>query len=175
MELTDSLQALLVDTSKALKGSSRRLFMAHTVKELGPSSQRLAERALGWNRSTMRKGTHALNSGCICLEAFAARGRKRAEVPLPHLLADIRALVDGQSQDDPPFRTQRLHTRVSAAEVRRQLIAQKGYQDTEVPTVYTITAKLNAWGDFPKKVATSQPQKNPTNQRHLRSCESGQS
>jgi len=47
MELTASLQALLVDTSKALKGSSRRLFMAHTVKELGPSSQHLAERARG--------------------------------------------------------------------------------------------------------------------------------
>src|SRR5215470_12469331 len=141
MELTASLQALLVDTSKALKGSARRLFMAHTVKELGPGGQRLAEHARGWNRSTMRKGTHALNSGCICLEAFAARGRKRAEVPLPHLLADIRALVDGQSQDDLPFRTQRLHTRVSSAEVRRQLIAQKGYQDTEVPTVHTITAK----------------------------------
>jgi len=123
----------------------------------------------------MRKGTHALNSGCICLEAFAARGHKRAEVPLPHLLADIRALVDGQSQNDPPFRTQRLYTRVSAAEVRRQLIAQKGSQDMEVPTVHTITAKLNTWGDFPKKVATSQPQKNPANQRHLRSCESGQS
>lgn len=159
MELTDSLKALFIDTSKVLKGSSRRLFMARTVKELGPGGQRLAERELGWNRITIRKGTHELKSGFICLDAFSARGRKRAEVHLPHLLGDIRAIVDGQSQSDPQFRTQRLYTRLSAAEVRRQLIAQKGYQDTALPTVQTISAKLNALGYFPKKVAKSKPQK----------------
>jgi|SRR5215471_6238766 len=159
MELTDSLKALFIETSKALKASSRRLFMARTVKELGPGGQRRAERALGWNRITIRKGTHELKSGIICLDAFSARGRKRAEVHLPRLLDDLRAIVDGQSQTDPQFRTQRLYTRLSAAEVRRQLIAQKGYQDTELPTVQTITAKLNVLGYFPKKVAKSKPQK----------------
>jgi hypothetical protein len=159
MELTDSLKALFIDTSKALKGSSRRLFMARTVKEFGPGGQRLAERELGWNRITIRKGTHELTSGFICLDAFSARGRKRAEVHLPYLLEDIRAIVAGQSQTDPQFRTRRLYTRVSAAEVRRQLIAQKGYQDTALPTVQTITATLNALGYFPKKVAKSKPQK----------------
>ena len=159
MELTDSLKALFIDTSKALKSSARRLFMARIVKELGPGGHRLAERELGWNRITIRKGTHELTSGFICLDAFSARGRKRAEVHLPHLLDDIRALVDGQSQSAPQFRTQRLYTRLSAAEVRRQLIAQKGYQDTELPPVQTISAKLNALGYFPKKVAKSKPQK----------------
>ena len=159
MELTDSLKALFIDTSKALKGSSRRLFMARTVKELGPGGQRRAERELGWNRITIRKGTHELTSGFICLDAFTARGRKRAEVHWPHLLEDIRAIVDGQSHTDPRFRTQRLYTRLSAAEVRRQLIAHKGYQDTALPTVQTISAKLNALGYFPKKVAKSRPQK----------------
>jgi hypothetical protein len=159
MELTDSLKALFIDTARGLKGSARRLFMARTVKELGPGGQRRAERELGWNRITIRKGTHELESGFICLDAFSARGRKRAEDHLPHLLEDIRALVDGQSQSDPQFRTQRLYTRLSAAEVRRQLIAHKGYLDDDVPTVQTITAKLNALGYFPKKVAKSKPQK----------------
>ena len=159
MELTESPKALFIETSKALKGSSRRLFMARTVKELGLGGQRLAERELGWNRITVRKGTHELESGFVCLDAFSARGRKRAEVHLPHLLDDIRAIVDSQSQTDPRFRTQRLYTRLSAAEVRRQLIARKGYQDTVLPTVQTISAKLNALGYFPKKVAKSKPQK----------------
>lgn len=159
MELTDSLKALFIDTSKTLKGSARRLFMARTVKELGPGGQRRAERELGWNRITIRKGTHELESGFICLDAFGARGRKRAEVHLPHLLEDITAIVDGQSQTDPQFRTQRLYTRLSAAEVRRQLIAQKGYLNSALPTVQTISAKLNALGYFPKKVAKSRPQK----------------
>jgi hypothetical protein len=159
MELSDSLKTLCTETAKALKSSARRLFMARTVQELGPGGQRRAERELGWNRLTIRKGLHELTSGFVCLEAFAARGRKRAEVHLPALLDDLRTIVDSQSQTDPQFRTQRLYTRLSAAEVRRQLIAQQGYQDQELPTVQTITAKLNALGYFPKKVAKSLPQK----------------
>ena len=57
MELTDSLKALFVHTAQSLPGSARRLFMARTVKELGPGGQRQAERELGWNRGTLRKGT----------------------------------------------------------------------------------------------------------------------
>ena len=159
MEFTDSLKTLFMDTARSLKGSTRRLFMARTVKELGPGGQRRAERDLGWSRVTIRKGTHELESGFQCLEAFSARGRKRVEDHLPHLLADIKALVDSQSQTDPQFRTARLYTRLSATEVRRQLIAQKGYTDDALPTVQTLTTKLNALGYYPKKVAKSQPQK----------------
>ena len=90
---------------------------------------------------------------------FSARGRKRAEDHLPQLLADITAIVDSQSQTDRQFRSNRLYTRLSAAEVRRQLIAQKGYTDAELPTAETIGAKLNALGYSPKKVAKTQPQK----------------
>lgn len=159
MELTASLKALFIDTAKTLKGSTRRVFMARTVQELGPGGQRRAERDLGWNRAIIRKGTRELQSGIAIKDNFSARGRKRAENHLPHLLADITAIVDSQSQTDPQFRTNRLYTRLSAAEVRRQLIAQKGYTDAQLPTTETIGAKLNALGYFPKKVAKTQPQK----------------
>jgi hypothetical protein len=159
MELTDSLKSLCIETAKSLKGSARRLFMARTVKELGAGGQRRAARELGWGRMTIRKGTHALESGFTGLDAFAARGRKRVEVHLPPLLPDSRAIVDSQSQAAPQFRTRRLYTRLSAAEVRQQLITHKGYADDDLPTVQTITAKLNALGDYPKQVAKSQPQK----------------
>jgi hypothetical protein len=159
MELTDSLKALFRETATALKGSARRLFMARTVKELGPGGQRRAERELGWNRETIRKGLHELERGVICLDNFAARGRKPAEDHLPHLLTDIAALVDSQSQADPQFRTQRLYTRLDATEVRRQLIAQKGYTDAQLPTVQTIMTKLNSLGYYPQKVAKSEPKK----------------
>jgi len=159
MELTDSLKSLFLETAKTLKGSARRIFMARTVKELGSGGQRRAERELGWNRATIRKGTHELESGLRCVDNFAARGRKRAEEHLPNLLQDIQALADRQSQADPQFRTNRLYTRLSAAEVRRQLIAQHGYTDAELPTTQTITNKLNDLGYYPRKVAKSQPQK----------------
>ena len=118
MELTESLKALLVVTARTLKGSASRLFMARTVVELGPGGPRAAERALGWSRLTIRKGAHELRTGLTCLDGFNLRGRKAAEVTWPHLLVDLRAIVDGQSQTDPQFRSQRLDTRLSAAPVR---------------------------------------------------------
>jgi len=159
MELSDTLKSLFMETAQTLKGHARRRFMAQTVKELGPGGQRRAERDLGWNRATMRKALRELDSGRICLDNFAARGRKKAEYHLPYLLSDITAIVDSQSQADPQFRTRRLYTRLDAAEVRRQLIAQKGYTDDELPTVQTITTKLNTLGYYPQKVAKSEPKK----------------
>ena len=111
MELTEEVKALLLNTAKELKGSAHRVFMARTVQALGPGGQRLAERELGWNRGTMRKGMHELRTGITCCDAVACRGRLRAEERLPNLLADIRDLARGQSQTDPRFRTQRLYTR----------------------------------------------------------------
>ena len=159
MDLTDSLKSLFVETAQTLKGHARRRFMAQTVKELGSGGQRQAERDLGWNRQTLRKGMRELQSGLICLDNVAARGRKRAEDHLPNLLTDIAAIVDSQSQADPQFCTNRLYTRLDAAEVRRQLLAQKGYTDAELPTVQTVTTKLNALGYYPQKVAKSEPKK----------------
>jgi len=163
MELTDSLKTMLIATARSLKGNARRLFMARTVKELGRGGQQRAARELGWGRMTIRKGMRELDSGLVCLDAFGLRGRKRAEEHLPHLLTDIKAMVDSQSQADPQFRTNRLYTRLTAAEVRRQLIAQKGYTDDQLPTAETIGAKLNDLGYYPQKVAKSQPKKSPTN------------
>lgn len=160
MELIEEVKELLIETAKELKGSAHRLFQARTVRVLGEGGQRLAERELGWNRGTIRKGLHELERGIVCIDAFSSRGRKRSEEHLPNLLKDITALVDGQSQADLQFRTNRLYTRLTATEVRRQLIAQYGYHDDELPTAETISTKLNELGYYPKKVAKSQPQKN---------------
>jgi hypothetical protein len=159
MELTATRKTWLIETAKALKGADRRRFLARTVTELGPGGQRLAERALGWNRQTIRKGLRELERGVTCLDAFALRRRKRAEEHLPTLLQDIKALVDGQSQTDPDFRSARLYTRLTAQEVRHHLIVQKGYRDEELPTTRTISTKLRDLGYYPSKVAKTQPQK----------------
>ena len=159
MELTDALKAVLIETARMLKGRDRRSFMARTVKAFGPGGQRRAERELGWNRQTLRKAQRELASGLTCLDAFALRARKRAEDHLPNLLHDIQALVDSQSQTDPQFRTTRLYTRLSAAEVRRQLMTHYGYTDAELPTERTIARKLTDLGYYPTTVAKTQPQK----------------
>ena len=59
-QLTDSLKSLYIKTAQKLKGSDRRQFMAEVVKGLGLGGQSLAERGLGWNRRTIRKGMKEL-------------------------------------------------------------------------------------------------------------------
>jgi hypothetical protein len=48
---------------------------------------------------------------------------------------------------------------MSAAEVRRQLIEQKGYADEELPSRQTINTKLRELDYYPKRVAKSKPKK----------------
>ena len=150
---------VLIDTAKALTGSQKRLFMARTVKAMGRGGQRWAEDHLGWSRVTIRKGMRELRSGMTCLDAFSARGRRPVEGRLPRLLDDIKDIADGQSQADPRFQTDRLFTRISAAEVRRQLITRKGYTDAELPTQQTINTKLNLLGYRLTRVAKCRPPK----------------
>src|SRR6478672_8935515 len=139
---------VLIDAAKALKGSQKRLFMARTVQAMGRGGQRWAQEHLGWCRETIRKGTHELRSGMTCVDAFHCRRRKPAEEHLPRLLDDIRAIADGQSQADPKFQADRLFTRISAKEVRRQLTAKP-----------TINTKMNRLGYRLSKVAKCRPQK----------------
>ena len=159
MRPSPEMVPVLIDTAKALKGSQRRRFMAQTVKAMGRGGQVWAEAHLGWNRETIRKGMHELRTGMTCVDAFHCRRRKPAEEHLPRLLDDIRAIADGHSQADPKFQTSRLFTRISAAEVRRQLIATKGYTDEQLPTQQTINRKLNLLGFRLTRVAKCCPQK----------------
>jgi hypothetical protein len=142
MELTEELKLIFIETAKVVKGAARRLLQARIVKGLGAGGQQRAEAELGWNRGTIRKGQHELASGITCLDAFSARGRKRAEEHLPNLEQDVHTILKSQSQIDPSFKTQRLYIRLSAAAVREQLMVQKGYTDAELPSVRTLSTKF---------------------------------
>ena len=158
-KVTEEEKELYKSVAKQLKGGERRVFMAQVVTILGRGGQAYAERELGWNRGTLRKGIKELSSGETQKDNFGARGRKRAEHHLPKLLLDIQQIVDGWSQTDPTFRTTRLYTRITAKEVRRQLIKQKGYRDEELPTEMTISNKLNQLGYRLRAVKKSIPEK----------------
>jgi hypothetical protein len=159
MEIDASLKTVLTETAQSLTGAMRRLFMARTVKMLGRGGAQRAEKELGWNRITIRKGQHELQSGFTCIDNFSARGRNRAEEHWPNLEQDIREIVGPQSQIDPSFKTERLYTRLSAEEVRSQLIEKKGYTETDVPNRRTVSTKLNQFGYHLRKVAKRKPKK----------------
>lgn len=160
MDVFGELKDVLVSAAQKLKGSARRVFMADTVARMGEGAQRQAERELGWNRNTIRKGEHERTSGITCVDAFNLRGAKPVESRLPNLRADIKAIVEGQCQTDPTFRSTRLYRRISTAEVRRQLAEQKGYPASELPSEETIRIRLNDMGYRPRTVQKSRPKKN---------------
>jgi hypothetical protein len=159
IELTDSVKKLFKETASQLKGAARRRFQAQIVMELGYGGQLLAQKELGWDRNTIRKGIKELTSGIICVDNMSAKGRYKAEEHLPSLLEDIKKLVDSQSQTDPSFKSQRLYTRLTASQVRKLLVEKFDYSNEQLPTEETIRVKLNNLGYRLKRVAKVLPQK----------------
>jgi hypothetical protein len=166
--LTSELKALLKETAATLKGSDRRRFMAKTVRILGRGGQRKAARELGWDRTTIRKGDHELHHGALH-DQYSKRGRKRAEAQHPSLLADIRQIVEPDSQTDPTFETRHRYRRISAPSVREQLLEEYGYLETTCPQERTIRTKLNELDFRTRRVVKSKPEKKfPKPTRSLR-------
>jgi len=157
LELTQEVKITIQNAADLLKGASRRLFMASVVAQLGRGGQRCAARELGWNRDLIRKGLRELSSGITCVDAFSSRGRKRWEEQHPELAKDVSEIVDAQSQTDPTFRTTRLYRRLTANEIRRQLLEDKGYQLDQVPCERSMRDLLSNLGFHPRKVVKSKP------------------
>ena len=158
MEITAGLRDLLIETAELLSGAERRRFMANTLNKL-QLGQRQAASLFGWGRDTLRKAGHEMRTGLTCADAFGLRGRKPVELHLPHLFDDLRGLVQDHLQADPTFQTTGLYCRLSAPEVRRQLIARGGYTDEQLPSVRTIASKLNLLGFRLRSVVKSRPQR----------------
>jgi len=157
--LCESVKSLLKSAADKIKGSLRRKFMAETVMELGAGGQSLAEKEFGWNRVTIRKGILELRSGIECIDAYGLRGRNKSEVSLPNLERDIRSIVDPKTQAAGTLHTTRLYVKMTAEEVRKQLITQKDYKDEDLPKRRSISNILKRLNLHPKKVLKNQPLK----------------
>ena len=142
-----------------LKGSERRQYMGQVVNELGRGGQSFAEKVLGWNRGTIRKGQAEVSSGQPVEDRFNQRGRKKAEEHFPNLLEDIREVVEPSCQTDPTFRSTRIYSPLTADEIRLRLIRNHGYKDAELPTSRTLRRILNDLDFHLKKVRKCRPKK----------------
>ena len=158
MEISGALRDLLRETAESLSGAERRRFMANTLRKL-QLGQREAASLFGWGRDTLRKAGYEMSTGLTCADAFCVRGRKPVEFHLPHLFDDLRGLAQHHLQTDPTFQTTGLYCRLSATEVRKQLIERGGYTDAQLPSVRTIAAKLNLLSFRLRTVVKSRPQK----------------
>jgi hypothetical protein len=159
MDVTPEMRELIIRTANTLPlGARRRQYIADTVETLRLPKRR-AQQLFGWARVTIRKALHERRAGVTCVDAFRCRGRKPAEFHLPRLLEDIRDIVQDHVQTDPTFQTTRQYCRLTAAAVRRQLVSCKGYKADDLPSIKTITLKLNALGFRLRKVAKCRPKK----------------
>jgi hypothetical protein len=158
-DLFGGMKSLLTSAASKMKGCKRRRFLAETVQELGPGGQSLAERELGWNRGTIRKGMRELVTGMECKDAFRLRGRKAAEKHLPDLLNDICDIADPNAHVDVTLRTSRVYIKLTARQVRTRLIEKKNYKDEDLPKRRTISTILNKLGYRLRKVKKNKPLK----------------
>src|SRR5258706_14459009 len=90
LKITSELKRVWEQTLTQLSGAGRRVFMASVIKGLGRGGASQAQIALGWDRTTLRKGLHELNCGVVCLDAVSLRGRKPLEAKLSNLEAALR-------------------------------------------------------------------------------------
>ena len=118
-----------------------------------------AEKELGWNRRTIRKGMMELNHQISIADSFRLRGRQRIEEKLPNLRSDIANIIEPYCQTDPNFQSTKLYRRISVAKVSSLLIEEKGYTSAQLPSNETIRSRLNEMGYRLKRVQKRKPKK----------------
>lgn len=134
--------------------------MAGVVRDLGAGGQRCAQRHLGWNRETIRKGEAELRDGISILDGRRDNRRPSFEERLPSLLQDIRDVVDPHTQADPQLRSDRLYRKITTKEVMRRLVTEKGYSEETLPKEESIRVRLERLGYRPSRVRKTLPKKN---------------
>ena len=153
--------------ARRLTGYRRRQFQAEIALQYCDGSARKAEQVFGWYRRTVETGIRELQTGIRCVDNFAARGRKKAEVKTPALKAAIEELAEPHSQADPKFQTPLAFTRITARAVREELLKRPELAGA-VPSRQVVGEILNRLGYRLRRVRKTLPEKNSRNRRHLR-------
>jgi len=157
IEAFESFYSVFEFGLQKMNGSERRIYLAQIALSLGYGGQRLVCDKFGIDNKTLQKGIEEFTSGNFIKDAFSERGRKGIEVYLPNLLNDIKNIVDSESQIDPKFYDNRLFTRLTPEAIREQLYRQKGYKESELPTVQTIYNKVKELGYNFSKIQKTKP------------------
>ena len=157
--LSEKVRHALKSAAKKLTGVKRRSYHAEITDGFFRGSARKAEQETGWGRETVKKGLKESESGILCPDNFRGRGRKKTGEKLPDLQNDIRDIAEPYAQTDPDFRNDFLYIKITAEAVRKALIADKGYDDRELPTDDTTGNIPNRMGYTPKRVMKAKPLK----------------
>ena len=151
--------AIVKDAGKRLTDFKRRAYLAKIALEYFEGSARKAERGMGWGGESVEKGLKELESGFRCIDNYQGRGGKRSEDTIPNLRRDIISIAEPQTQADPAMKSTLTYTRITGKSMRVALIAEKGYNDKELPTNNIISNISDRLGYNLKRVQKSEPVK----------------
>jgi len=141
-----------------LSGAPRRAFQAQTVIDHCNGSLSLAKVLFGWHPETLQRALLERERG-EPIPDRAGRGRKKITEHLPSLQADIRELVDPNTQTHPTFENTFRYTRMTAKAVIDALVETKGYKREELPAASTMRELLNKMGYRLRRVQKTKPKK----------------
>jgi hypothetical protein len=159
MDWKDPKDVLLRTAAKELTGWKRRVFIGEVTVQLCDGNSRRSERRFGWGRETAEKGMKERELGVLDATEGSRGGRPRTEEKNRQLAADIREIVEPNTQADPELKSTRQYTNMTGAEVRQALMEQKGYSETELPTERTFRAMLNRMNYRLKRIQKAKPLK----------------
>lgn len=137
---------------------NRRIAIGYVVATLLDGKPRTAEKVFGWKRTMVQLGVDEYRSGIQCINDISGRKRPRVEERDPQLLADIKEIIDPQSQSDARLRTTLLYTKLTAPHVHMAL-QKKGWSAKDLPTIRTLSNILNRHGYRLRRVEKSKVQK----------------
>jgi len=156
---TPAINEVILSAARKLTGFRRRQFQAEMTIQYCDGKPRRAERLFGWGREAVATGLGELRTGIRCLDNFTARGRHKTEDDHPELVQQIHVLVEPHTQADPQLHTPLGYTRITAAAVHQQLVANAAGTDRPVPAVRTLSDILNRLGYRLRRVRKIVPQK----------------
>jgi hypothetical protein len=148
---------VFVESINKLNGHKKRIALAKLSKAIGRGGSSIVAKEFNVSRDTIRKGFIELETGEPIKDNFCSRGRKKTSEKSPNLLDDIKEIVDIQSQIDPKFKSTNIYTRLTVAEIRKQLITDKGYKEEDLPTNATLNTITNNLGYKLRKVKKTKP------------------
>ena len=157
--LTASQVEDMRSAASKMHGEARRAFQAEMSLKYCEGNVRLTETIFGWGRETVAVGLAEKRTGLICYGAQSAlSGNKRWEERHPEIAEALHQLAEAHAQQDPTFRTVISYTRLTAAEVLKQLQAQ-GFDKDWLPSESAMAEILNRIGYRLRQVVKAKPQK----------------
>jgi hypothetical protein len=136
----------------------RRRAMGDVALSLLDGKHRVAEDVFGWSRSTVEIGIKEFQTDLLCVNDISTRRKPKTEEKNPELLAEIRTIMEPESEADSHLRTTYLYTNMTAQAVYNALV-EKGWSEESLPSVRTISNILNRQDYRLRTVAKTKVQK----------------